>query len=655
MLTTVDGAEAGIIAPEEFVKRGFRNAHPMADLLDLCPAPKIILDCGAGGGFFSAECDKIFHGATVYSFEPVEKLFKALEFNSLRMVNLRGCSKVALTDINGPAIIYLTANPKSNSLLGFLPGNPLPNDVEVIGTQQVNGIRLDSWMSVNSIKPEDVSILKMDVQGYELKLMDGCPELLKHKPIIYMEVSFTAQYHGQPLVDDVDAYLEARGYRRLYLYASMRPDVWGDAIYVPTAGGEPAPGKPGLKQPYLDEPKSTTKTKNPFKGMLPDGLKINIGNGPTVIDGYIGIDRKDGGEAFPLRFNNGTVVPDECASDLRASHVLEHLSFREVPRALEEWRRVLKPGGRLRIAVPDFGKISSTDRPKEWAYILMGGQIDDDDFHKSVFDETRLRTYLENAGMTGIKKWESSNTDSACLPVSLNLEAFKPEPTAPESLTIAIKAVCSIPRIGWNDFWQSTNDMLNTFGISLETFNGVFWGQCMQRCFQEAVAQGVDWILAMDYDTMANARDLDEMFRVFGEHPEIDALCPLMMRRGSDTPIVTAGQQMEIETGAEPILITTAHFGMTLIRVDALKDVPKPWFISKPDDKGEWGDDRMDDDIWFWHQWRLAGKNIYLAPQVRVGHLQLRVSYFDENNEPQHCHIAEWRKLQLPPPLRKEG
>ncbi len=275
----------------------------------------------------------------------------------------------------------------------------------------------------------------------------------------------------------------------------------------------------------------------------------------------------------------------------------------------------------------------------------MGGQIDEDDFHKSVFDEQRLRTYLANAGLVDVQKWESSNTDSASLAVSLNLEGVKPVSSAPESLTVKIKAVCSIPRIGWNDFWSSTNEMLNTFGLHLETFNGVFWGQCMQRCFQEAVAQGVDWILAMDYDTMADARDLDEMFRIFGERPDIDALCPLMMRRGSDTPILTVGGKTLIETGSEPILITTAHFGMTLIRVDAFKDLPKPWFISKPDENGDWGDGRMDDDIWFWHQWRLAGKNIYVAPHVRVGHLQLLVSYFDDDNQPQHCHLAEWRKM----------
>ncbi len=630
-MSTAQLIETVGISKAEFESRGFRNAHPMSDLLNLCPKPGIILDCGAGAGFFSSECDRCFQGATVYSVEPVKKMFDALEFASLRMINMRGCSNMALTDFNGYVIINLTANPKSNSLLGFLPETPLLNDVAVIGTEQVKGIKLDSWMSINSVNPANVGILKMDVQGNELKLMDGCPELLKHRPIIYTEVSFQQQYRDQPLLEDVDAYLAKRGYKRLYLYASVRPDIWGDAIYVP------------------DDSAVLEKSPEQTVSRIDAPIRLNIGAGPIVIDGFTPIDRKLGTEAFPLKY------PDNSVDEIRASHILEHFSFAEVPHALEEWRRVLKPGGRLRISVPDFGKITaaSSEDPM-WPYYLMGGQTDSEDFHKSAFDEPRLRLYLQQAGLVNAQKWESPNTDTAAHPLSLNLEAFKPEPEAPENLTVKIKAVCSIPRIGWNDFWQSTTDALNTFGIKLETFNGVFWGQCMQRSFEVAQAQGVDWILTLDYDSMITPWHLDELFKWFGQRPDIDALCALQMRRGNDSPILTAGGKSEIEITDEPFLITTAHFGLTLIRTSCLKDLPKPWFKSQPDDKGEWGDNRLDDDIWFWHQWRLAGKNIYLAPASRIGHLELTVGYYDEEGNPQHCHVGAWREMQAAI-LKKRG
>src|SRR3972149_4441120 len=44
--------------------------------------------------------------------------------------------------------------------------------------------------------------------------------------------------------------------------------------------------------------------------------------------------------------------PDESVDALYASHLLEHLSFTETLNVLKEWRRVLKPGGKLTINVP---------------------------------------------------------------------------------------------------------------------------------------------------------------------------------------------------------------------------------------------------------------------------------------------------------------
>lgn len=366
-------------------------------------------------------------------------------------------------------------------------------------------------------------------------------------------------------------------------------------------------------------------------------VKLNIGAGSTVIPGWTAIDRKLGTEAFPLHY------PDNSVDEIRASHILEHFSFEEVPQALEEWRRVLKPGGRLRIAVPDVAKIvaSSGGEPR-WAYYLMGGQTDANDFHKSAYDEHRLSAYLKNAGLVNVARWESPNTDTAAHPMSLNLEAFKPQPSAPESQLIKIKGVMSVPRIGWNDAGSAIDNTLRPFGIHCERFNGVFWGQCMQRAFENALAEGVDWILALDYDSMPLPEHLDHMIGVFGSRPDIDALAPLQMRRGQDYPLLTQAGTTELEITGEPIKVHTAHFGMTLLRVDALKDLPKPWFVAKPDGKGEWGDDRQDDDIWFWHQWRLAGKTIFVDPEARIGHLELMVSEFDENMQAKHIPIGDW-------------
>jgi hypothetical protein len=68
----------------------------------------------------------------------------------------------------------------------------------------------------------------------------------------------------------------------------------------------------------------------------------------------------------------------------------------------------------------------------------------------------------------------------------------------------------------------------------------------------------------------------------------------------------------------------------------------KPWLHAVPDENGEWGEGRRDDDITFWDKWRAAGHTIYVAPDVRIGHLELVVSEYDDDMKPVHRHITEW-------------
>lgn len=367
------------------------------------------------------------------------------------------------------------------------------------------------------------------------------------------------------------------------------------------------------------------------------GIKLNIGAGNTVIEGFTAIDRKFGTEAYPLNY------ADNSVEEIRCSHMLEHLSFGEAQEAFKEWRRVLKPGGRLRISVPDFDKIAATKGQDEnWRFKLMGGQIDGNDYHKSAYDDGLLMAHFEKFGFENVQPWHSPNTDTASDPCSLNIEGFK---RAESAETIKVRAVMSVPRVGWNDAWMAINRALSPLKIPVETFNGVFWGQCMQRSFEKCLADGVDWILCIDYDSMITAQHVDALLGHFGENPEIDALAALQCRRGTEeSPLMTIFGKQGVEVNGKPLLVTTAHFGLTLIRTECLRTLPKPWFVTQPDSKGEYGADRLDDDIWFWHQWRLAGKTIYVAPDVRIGHLQLMVSQFDEHMQPQHVHVTDWRK-----------
>lgn len=374
-------------------------------------------------------------------------------------------------------------------------------------------------------------------------------------------------------------------------------------------------------------------------------IKLNIGAGTTEIPGFTPVDIKTGTDARDL-----SSYEDGSVDEIRASHVLEHFTFKESLAVLDEFNRVLKPGGKLRVAVPDIDKC--VDSGEKRLFYMFGGQTDEHDVHKSGYDKGKLSGFMAAAGFDDIREWQSDGLDTSAHPVSLNLEGVKvdedTDTTEPRTQNVKITAYMTLPRYEAVASRSVIEAAMRDCGIGLATSTGVFWGQCMQRMFNIAVKEGNDWILSIDSDSLFSTQDVKDLCQEFGNRPDIDAMAALQCRRGSKYPLMTMGGVTEHSMdNKDPIKVTSAHFGLTLIRTSALMDVPKPWFYGEADEDGEWGDDRLDPDIWFWHQWRLAGKSVYVAPRVSIGHLEETVAVFDENLQPKHEYLHEWREKNL--------
>jgi hypothetical protein len=314
--------------------------------------------------------------------------------------------------------------------------------------------------------------------------------------------------------------------------------------------------------------------------------------------------------------------------------VLEHFSHREVSAVLRDWVRALKPGGRLAIAVPDFAVIAQqylAGAPLPVEGYVMGGHADANDRHGAIFDEEQLRDLMTAAGLVGIQRWHSRLQDCAALPISLNLFGHKPPEAWPK-----VSACMSTPRLGFMDNFFCSYQALMPLRIPFRKFTGAFWGPCLTRAIEQTIEEeSPDYILTMDYDTVFTRWDVESLLFTAMQHPEVDALAPLQAHRTLSTALFTLedddGNPMnEVRRDAfagELVRARTAHFGLTLLKVSALLELPRPWFYGKPDPEGRWGEERVDDDIAFWHAWRDAGKSLYLAPRVAVGHAELMVRW----------------------------
>ena len=139
------------------------------------------------------------------------------------------------------------------------------------------------------------------------------------------------------------------------------------------------------------------------------GLKINLGSGLNPVTGFVNVDVLPDAPGVDIVADITERLPfdDGEADMLYASHILEHFSHAEVPRVLAEWRRVLRPGGQILVAVPDLAVIARmlleerrgwfTPPHNPWLGALYGGQKDDWDYHKGGFTDQWLAYSLAEA------------------------------------------------------------------------------------------------------------------------------------------------------------------------------------------------------------------------------------------------------------------
>jgi FkbM family methyltransferase len=180
----------------------------------------VILDCGACDGLDSIIYSKLLPDASIHAIEPRYDNYSEI-IENLRTFDIKNVHAVqaCLSDREEEVTFYNSygqSNPnrlwntgnKSSSILrptGHLNEHRWCRFTE----EKIKTVRFDS------LGIPKIDFMHLDVQGAEIKVLDGMGAVLNTVGMIWLEVASIELYEGQPLVTDIDTYLSIRGFRKM--------------------------------------------------------------------------------------------------------------------------------------------------------------------------------------------------------------------------------------------------------------------------------------------------------------------------------------------------------------------------------------------------------------------------------------------------------
>jgi FkbM family methyltransferase len=171
--------------------------------------PRVVLDVGFHRGDWTRDCVERFPGATVYAFDPwhlAQVFFTESKFGgNVQFFDL------ALSNTEGTSRFY-DYDSACNSLA--------PNAYEtspLVGSYDVEVTTLDSWCALHNI--EHIDFVKIDVEGYDLAVLEGAHRLLEARAIDAFCFEYASNWIGSKrFLGEADRYVRDRGYSLFKLF-----------------------------------------------------------------------------------------------------------------------------------------------------------------------------------------------------------------------------------------------------------------------------------------------------------------------------------------------------------------------------------------------------------------------------------------------------
>ena len=181
---------------------------------------RTVIDIGASKGRAAEEFHMLFPEAYIYSFEPLPDCF-AMTQERMKQVRRFKAFNIALGDSLGEVVMHRSSYSLSSSLRPM--ANLHKELFPVTAGQKPLIVTVDTLdHALSGYNLEENIFVKIDVQGFEDKVIAGGSNILRRASVILIETSFQELYSGQPLFDDVYRLLRELGFE---YHGSWAPEL----------------------------------------------------------------------------------------------------------------------------------------------------------------------------------------------------------------------------------------------------------------------------------------------------------------------------------------------------------------------------------------------------------------------------------------------
>lgn len=164
--------------------------------------PDLVIDAGAADG--TPPLQECFKESRFFWIEPLDDFKENLE--ALKQKYNGDYLLAAVGKQPGELTLYVSSDKMGNSLLVQNDGTPSQQE------KKVSVVTLADLAAKHSFTSYEKILLKIDVQGFELEVLEGAADFIEKIDVIMLEVSFFRFSQGCPDFYDVIIYMKKKGF-----------------------------------------------------------------------------------------------------------------------------------------------------------------------------------------------------------------------------------------------------------------------------------------------------------------------------------------------------------------------------------------------------------------------------------------------------------